>query len=54
MKLPKILKLDCAVPDCPKKATIAIRISINNAPKKQLPCCAQHADAAREDRPTTK
>lgn len=49
MKLPKNLKLDCAVPDCIHKATTTARISINNAPHKQLPCCQQHADGARED-----
>jgi hypothetical protein len=43
------LKLDCAVPGCPDKAVTAAPISINNAPKKCLPVCQCHADAAEED-----
>lgn len=49
MKQIKALKLDCAVPDCADKAVTTARISINNLPKKTLPCCQRHADAARED-----
>lgn len=45
----KFTDIDCAVPDCGKKATRAANISINNAPKKRLPVCKAHADAARED-----
>lgn len=45
----KALNLDCAVPDCDKRAVTTARLSINNAPKKTLPCCRKHADAARED-----
>lgn len=43
------LKLSCAVPDCTQTAVRIVSISINNAPKKRLPCCKQHADAAKED-----
>ena len=43
------LKLSCAVPDCTQTAVRVVNISINNAPKKRLPCCKQHADAAKED-----
>lgn len=49
MKIPQKLKLDCAVPDCINLATTTARISINNLPKKRLPCCDMHADAAKED-----
>jgi len=43
------LNLDCAVPDCEEKATRTARISINNLPKKRLPVCKAHGDAAKED-----
>jgi len=49
MKLPSSLQIDCAVPDCKAKATHTANLSINNAPKKHLPVCKPHADAARED-----
>ena len=49
MKLPKALLIDCAVSDCKAKATHTANLSINNAPKKHLPVCKPHADAARED-----
>lgn len=45
------LKLDCAVPDCDKKADDFAKISINNAPKKRLAVCRRHADAAADDTP---
>lgn len=45
----RTLKLDCAVPGCPDKAVTTASISINNAPKKRLPVCRCHADAAKED-----
>lgn len=39
----------CAVPDCTKRAVDVVPISINNAPRKPLPVCQQHKDAAAED-----
>jgi hypothetical protein len=50
----KALKLNCAVPDCTRTATTTAHISINNAPKKHLPVCHYHADAAKEDLPIGK
>lgn len=45
----KPLNIDCAVPDCEDKAVTVANISINSAPKKRLPVCRCHADAAEED-----
>jgi hypothetical protein len=47
----RTLKLDCAVPHCEDKAVTIASISINSAPKKRLPVCQCHADAAKEDQP---
>lgn len=47
----QMANLDCAVPDCPDRATTVAKISINNAKKKRLPVCGKHADAAAEDQP---
>lgn len=45
----KQLGLQCAVPDCLSHAEDVLPISISNAPKKNLPVCSQHADAAADD-----
>lgn len=44
----------CAVSDCENKATTTALISVNNSPKKRLPVCRVHADAAKEDQPKSK
>jgi hypothetical protein len=44
----------CAVSDCELPATTRALIAINGQPKRMLPVCAQHADAATEDRPGLK
>ena len=52
MKTASLLKqlgLHCAVHDCTERAVDVMPISINNAPKKNLPVCSRHADAAVND-----
>ena len=48
-RLLKQLGLQCAVPECIAPATDVVPIAINNAPKKTLPVCDKHADAAIAD-----
>lgn len=45
------LSVRCAVSDCCKRAvkTADISININNEPRKRLPVCNAHYDAAKED-----
>lgn len=49
MKRPR---LTCSVPDCDLPSVVDVNISINNLPKRKLPVCKMHADAALEDVPT--
>ena len=44
-----IEKQECAVTDCKWEPIYEVMISINNEPKKLLPVCQMHFDAASED-----
>ncbi len=41
--------IPCAVPDCQEQSVTHMLISINNRPRKLLPTCKKHTDAALED-----
>jgi hypothetical protein len=43
------MKHKCSVPDCGATAVTKAAISINNQPKRKMPVCRMHADAAQED-----
>lgn len=45
----QVKNVACSVPDCGCESSTHALISINSAPKRDLPVCAMHAEAAAED-----